>query len=160
MLVGMMLAFLQQKPTDHLPLRVLFLCTRNSARSQMAEALLRQLGHGTVEAYSAGSHPATRVHPLAVRLMERVGIDMQHAVPKHLEQFHAQHFDAIIIVCDQVHEICPVFPGNSDPIHWTFPDPIQTAGSEEERSRACEQTSLQLAFRVRLLLTMLERRRS
>lgn len=138
-------------------LRVLFLCTHNSARSQMAEALLRHLSHGTIEAVSAGSHPAERVHPLAVRAMKRAGMEMSQAHPKRFDAFLGQHFDAIVTVCDRVREVCPVFPDDPERIHWSFPDPAQVAGSEEERLRAFQQTSLQLTMRIRFLITLLEK---
>lgn len=141
----------------HTPLRVLFLCTENSARSQMAEALLRHLSHGTIEACSAGSQLAEQVHPLAIRLMERIGIDMNQARPKHFDMFLGQHFDAIVTVCDRVREVCPVFPDDPERIHWSFADPALAEGSEEIRSQVFEQTSLQLATRIRLLITLLEK---
>lgn len=147
----------QSGKAPHTPLRVLFLCTANSARSQMAEALLRQLSHGTIEAFSAGSHPAERVHPLAIQVMERTGIDMRLARPKHFDEFRSQHFDAIVTVCDRVREVCPVFPDDPERIHWSFPDPAQVEGSEEAQYHAFGQTSLQLATRIRLLITLLER---
>lgn len=147
-----------QARTVPLPrLRVLFLCTENSARSQMAEALLRHLSQGHVEAYSAGSAPTTAIHPLAKRVMEQSGIDMSGAVPKHFDVFRGQHFDAIVTVCDRVREICPVFPNDPERIHWSFSDPAEGIGSEETHSRAFEQTALQLTTRIRLLLTLLER---
>ncbi len=146
--------------STQVPLRVLFLCTENSARSQMAEALLRHLSHGTVQAFSAGSRPAEELHPLARRCMERLGIDMSRAVPKHFEVFQGQHFDAIITVCDRVLEMCPTFPDDPQRIHWSFLDPATVQGSEAEQLRAFEQTSLQLTTRIRFLLTLLERKHS
>jgi ArsR family transcriptional regulator, arsenate/arsenite/antimonite-responsive transcriptional repressor / arsenate reductase (thioredoxin) len=147
----------EQRDRTHTPLRVLFLCTVNSARSQMAEALLRQLSQGMIESFSAGSHPAEHVHPFALQIMEHTGIDMSQAHPKHLDQFRNQHFDAIVTVCDRVREVCPVFPDDPERIHWSFPDPAQIEGPEEARYRAFEHTSLQLATRLRLLITLLER---
>jgi protein-tyrosine-phosphatase len=142
------------------PLRVFFLCTENSARSQMAEALLRHLSHGTVEAFSAGSQPAEELHPLARRCMERLGIDMSRAVPKHFEVFRGQRFDVIITVCDRVLETCPTFPDDPQRIHWSFLDPAMVQGSEAERLRVFEQISLQLTTRIRFLLTLLQRKHS
>ena len=147
----------QPGKAPHTPLRVLFLCTENSARSQMAEALLRHLSHGAIEAFSAGSQPAEQVHPLAVRIMERTGIDMSQAHPKHFNEFRGQHFAAIVTVCDRVREICPVFSDDPERIHWSFPDPALVGGSKETHTRAFEQTSLQLATRIRLLIALLER---
>src|SRR5579875_158239 len=146
-----------QDRTLHPPLRVLFLCIHNSARSQMAEALLRHLSHGTIEAMSAGSRPAEQVHPLAVGAMKRAGMEMGQVRPKHFDAFLGQRFDAIITLCDRVREVCPVFPDDPERIHWSFPDPAQVTGSEEERIRAFEQISLQLATRIRLLIILLER---
>jgi protein-tyrosine-phosphatase len=142
------------------PLRVLFLCTENSARSQMAEALLRHLSHGSIEAFSAGSIPASHIHPLARRCMEEHGIDMSHAVPKHFEVFLGVPFDAIVTVCDRVMESCPTFPGDPERVHWSFPDPAAVQGTESEQLRAFEQTSLQLTTRLRLLLILLVRKKS
>ncbi|HEY1353353.1 MAG TPA: ArsR family transcriptional regulator [Ktedonobacteraceae bacterium] len=138
-------------------LRVLFLCTKNSARSQMAEALLRHLSQRRVEAYSAGSQPARAIHPLAWQVMERIGVDMSGAVPKHVDLFRGQHFDAIVTVCDRVREVCPVFPDGPERIHWSFPHPALEMGSEKTQYYAFEQTSVQLATRIRLLITLLER---
>lgn len=142
------------------PVRVLFLCTENSARSQMAEALLRHLSHGAVEAFSAGSMPAEQIHPLARRCMEEHGIDMRRQYPKHFEFFRGQHFDAVITVCDRVLESCPTFPDDPECIHWSFLDPATVQGTETEQLRVFEQTSLQLSMRIRFLLTLLERKRS
>ena len=147
----------QAGQADLPPLRVLFLCTENSARSQMAEALLRHVSHGTIEAFSAGSAPAQQIHPLARRLMEHQGLDMSQARPKHFDEFRGQHFDAIVTVCDRVREVCPVFPDDPERIHWSFPDPALEIGSEETQYRVFEQTSLQLTARIRLLITLLEK---
>lgn len=141
------------------PLRVLFLCTENSARSQIAEALLCQVSHGTVDAFSAGSAPAPEIHPLARRVMEERNIDMSHAVPKHVEFFQGQRFDAIVTVCDRVMEVCPSFPNDPERVHWSFLDPASVQGTDAEQLRAFEQTSLQLTTRLRLLLTLLQRKK-
>jgi protein-tyrosine-phosphatase len=150
----------QDLRSNQTPLRVLFLCTENSARSQMAEALLRHLSYGTVEAFSAGSQPSAELHPLARRCMERLGIDMSRAVPKHFEVFRGQRFDAIITVCDRVLETCPTFPDDPERIHWSFLDPATVQGSEAEQLHAFEQVSLQLTTRIRFLLILLERKHS
>jgi protein-tyrosine-phosphatase len=142
------------------PLRVLFLCTRNSARSQMAEVLLRHLSHGAIEAYSAGSDPALHVHPLAVQAMEAIGINMHEQYPKHFERYRGQHFDAIVTVCDRVREVCPIFPDDPERIHWSFPDPTEVVGSETEQYAVFKWMGLQLTCRLRLLMTVLERKHS
>ncbi|GAC1350987.1 MAG: ArsR family transcriptional regulator [Ktedonobacteraceae bacterium] len=138
------------------PRRVLFLCTENSARSQLAEALLRHLSKGKVEAYSAGSQPSS-IHPYTVRILAAVGIDISQQYVKHFDVFRDQSFDRIVTVCDRVVESCPTFPGDPERIHWSFPDPASIEGSEEARYRAFEQTALQLTARIRFLLTLLER---
>jgi len=138
-------------------LRILFLCTENSARSQMAEALMRHLSHGTIAAYSAGNRPAQQVHPLAQRVMQRMGIDISQAIPRHCETFFREHFDAIVTVCDRVRELCPLFPNDPERIHWSFPDPAQVEGTEEVQYAAFEQTARQLTTRIRLLITLLQR---
>ena len=138
------------------PVRVLFLCTENSARSQIAEALTRYLGKGTVEAFSAGSHP-TSIHPFAIRILAHLGIDTGTLRSKHFDEFREQSFDRIITLCDYVIEECPAFPGDPERIHWSFANPAAVEGTEDERYHAFEQLSLQLTIRIRLLLTLLER---
>ena len=138
------------------PVRVLFLCTHNQARSQMAEALTHDLSQGQVEALSAGNHPAAQVHPLAVRAIARLGADMSRYVPKSLDRFRGQAFDRIIILCDQDHEDCPTFD-TAGVIYWNFPDPALVEGTEQERQRAFNLLATELATRIRLLLTLLEK---
>jgi arsenate reductase (thioredoxin) len=117
---------------SHTPIRVLILCTHNSARSQMAEALLRSYGEGRFEVHSAGT-AATQVNPFAIAAMREIGIDISGARSKHLNEFIEQEFDYVITVCDSAAESCPMFPGRAERIHWSFPDPSATTGSDEER---------------------------
>ncbi len=112
--------------------RVLFLCTHNSARSQMAEALLRALGGDRFEAFSAGTE-ATRVRPLAVRAMAELGIDVSGQESKTLDRYLAEPFDYVITVCDQANASCPAFPGGRKRLHWSLPDPSQATGTEDEQ---------------------------
>ena len=112
--------------------RVLFLCTHNSARSQMAEGLLRHLAGDQFEVYSAGTE-ATRVRPLAIRAMADLGIDVSGQESKTLDRYLGETFDAVITVCDQANESCPVFAGARSRLHWSFPDPSHATGSEEEQ---------------------------
>jgi protein-tyrosine-phosphatase len=137
------------------PARVLFLCTHNSARSQMAEALLRHLGGNRVEAFSAGTHPG-RVHPMALSVLQREGVDTSRLFSKSMEQFLGQHFDYVITVCDNARESCPVFPGDPERIHWSFPDPAAIADPGEQH-RAFVQTFVGLEKRLKLLLALIER---
>ena len=112
--------------------RVLFLCTHNSARSQMAEGLLRALGGDRFAAFSAGTE-ATRVRPLAIRAMAELGIDLSGHESKTLDRYLDQAFDAVITVCDQAKEACPVFFGAKERLHWSFPDPSTATGTEDEQ---------------------------
>jgi protein-tyrosine-phosphatase/DNA-binding transcriptional ArsR family regulator len=144
-----------QSGTAAQSVRVLFLCTHNSARSQMAEALLRQVGGAAVEVFSAGTEVST-VHPLAIAAMADLGIDISGQRSKHLDEFRRQSFDAIITVCDRVREECPVFPGDPEQIHWSFADPA-VAGDPDMRRQAFAETARQLAMRVRHVLPVLTR---
>jgi arsenate reductase (thioredoxin) len=112
--------------------RVLFLCTHNSARSQMAEGLLRQLGRERFESFSAGTQ-ATRVRPLAIRAMAELGIDTSHQQSKTLDRYLDEPFDKVITVCDEANEACPVFLGARERLHWSLPDPSSAVGSEEQQ---------------------------
>ena len=112
--------------------RVLFLCTHNSARSQMAEGLLRQRGGDRFEALSAGTE-ATHVRPLAIRAMAELGIDISSQASKTLERYLDQPFDQVITVCDQANEACPVFFGAKQRLHWSFPDPSKAEGDEDQQ---------------------------
>lgn len=146
----------QGKPLPlHAPVRVLFLCTENRARSQMAEGLLRHLAGETVEVASAGSEPST-VHPYAVQVLAQMGIDISQHRSKHLDAFRDQAFDAVITVCDRMREGCPTFPGEHEPIHWSLSDPIALEGvSEHERYAEFERIAQQLLTRLRHFLTRL-----
>ena len=137
-------------------LRVLFLCTHNSARSQMAEALLRHHGRGEVEVHSAGNEPGN-VHPLAVRAMAESGIDISAADSKSLNQFIGQDFDYVITVCDRANESCPVFPGDPKRIHWSYEDPSAVEGSEEERLKAFRDVRNLLNMRLQNWLLAVNR---
>lgn len=127
----------QSNPSDR-SRRVLFICSHNSARSQMAEGLLRALGDTRFAAFSAGTE-ATRVRPEAIAVMAELGIDISRQESKTLERYLAQPFDAVITVCDAANETCPVFFGGQDRRHWSFPDPSAAAGSEAERLAAFRQ---------------------
>jgi arsenate reductase len=112
--------------------RVLILCTGNSARSQMAEGLLRMLAADRFAVFSAGSRPSV-VNPLAITVMDERGIDIRSQRSKHLNEYLDQPFDYVITVCDNAAETCPLFPGLARRIHWSFPDPAAIQGSEAER---------------------------
>jgi ArsR family transcriptional regulator, arsenate/arsenite/antimonite-responsive transcriptional repressor / arsenate reductase (thioredoxin) len=135
--------------------RVLFLCTGNSARSQIAEALAEQLSEGAVTAVSAGSHPKP-LHPNAVRVMRERGIDLAGRRPKHLSEFADRRFDCVISLCDRVREVCPEFPGTPETIHWSIPDPAREPGSDEETLPAFERTATELDTRIGFLIEAIE----
>jgi protein-tyrosine-phosphatase/DNA-binding transcriptional ArsR family regulator len=135
--------------------RVLFLCTGNSARSQMAEVLAEQLSAGVVRAVSAGSHPKP-LHPNAVRVMGERGIDLAGRRSKHLSEFTGQRVDYVISLCDRVREICPEFPGTPQAIHWSVRDPAREPGTDEETLPAFERTAAELEIRIGFLLKAIE----
>ncbi len=112
--------------------RVLFLCTHNSARSQMAEGLLRHLTGDRFEAYSAGTE-ATHVRPQALRVMGELGIDISGQESKTLDRYLGEPFDYVITVCDDAKEACPFFPGAAQRLHWSLPDPAAAEGTEDDR---------------------------
>jgi arsenate reductase len=114
------------------PQRILFLCTHNSARSQMAEGLLRDLGGERFAAFSAGTE-ATLVRPLAIRAMAELGIDISGQESKTLDRYLDERFDAAITVCDPANEACPIFPGATRRFHWSFDDPSRATGGEQEQ---------------------------
>ena len=135
--------------------RVLFLCTGNSARSQMAEALCERLSGGAVSAVSAGSHPKP-LHANAVRVMRDRGTDLAGRRSKHLSEFTGRRFDYVISLCDRVREVCPEFPGGPELIHWSIPDPAREPGSDEETLPAFERTAAELCTRIDFLIEAIE----
>lgn len=137
----------QQWPMPERPLRVLFLCTHNSARSLLAEALLRQMSKGRVDVASAGTEP-TGIHPSTLQVLASLKIDQTHLRSKHIDELKSQHFDYVITVCDRVREACPTWPGASECIHWSIPDPAHQAFAD---------TASQLTTRIRYFLTVVER---
>ena len=133
------------------PVRVLFLCTGNSSRSQMAEAILQHLGGGRVDVASAGSHPKA-LHPDAVRVMRERGIDIGGRRSKHLGEFTERRFDHVVSLCDRVREVCPEFPGPPAVAHWSIPDPA----ADEHGYPAFVGTADELDTRIRFLLHAIE----
>ncbi|GAB4208573.1 MAG: metalloregulator ArsR/SmtB family transcription factor [Roseiflexaceae bacterium] len=153
-------AFVEPRVPDSAPLpqrlRVLVLCTHNSARSQLAEALLRQYSGGSLEVVSAGTEP-TAVHPLTVELLRSVQIDPAPLHAKSVESLHDQHFDYVITVCDRAHEVCPAFPEATQRFHWSLPDPAAVEGDTTAQRRAFERTLLQLASLIRYFLVFVQK---
>ena len=127
--------------------RVLFLCTHNSARSQMAEGLLRQLSGGQVDSVSAGTI-ATRVRPEAIRVMRELNIDISNQRSKALDEFVMQRFDYVITVCDSANESCPIFPNADHRLHWSIDDPGSVTGDEVQRLAAFRHARDELRQRI------------
>lgn len=135
------------------PLRILFLCTHNRARSQLAEGIARYLGGDQVDVQSAGDHP-TEVHPLTLDMLAELGLDTSCHHAKHFDQFVGQPFDYVITTCDYVRGNCPTFPGDPLRIHWSFDDPSTVAGGEEAQRQAFRTTRRELMTRMRFLLSV------
>ena len=134
--------------------RVLILCTGNSCRSQMAEALWESLGQGTWEADSAGSRPSGYVHPLAIRAMQELDIDIGSNTSKSLDDFRAQSFDLVVTVCDNARESCPVFSGAKQALHWPFDDPGDTTGPQEQKMAVFRQVRDEIRKRIQTYLQL------
>jgi arsenate reductase len=130
------------------PVRVLFVCTGNSARSQMAEALLERFGGPDFDVESAGTEPAA-VHALTIRVLAEMGIDWSGASSKPLDPFLGQPFDYVITVCDRAKQVCPSFPGSGNALHWGLEDPAEVAGADEQQLAAFRATRDELALRLR-----------
>ena len=134
-------------PSPAAPIRVLFVCTGNSARSVMAEALLRRHGGADFEVHSAGTEPRG-INPLTLRTLEAAGIDASWARSKSVAEFLGQHFDYVVTVCDQARQSCPVFPGDHETLHWGYEDPTAAAGTEEERLAVFRRVFIALGERI------------
>lgn len=137
------------------PKKVLFLCTGNSARSIIAEYLLRAKGQGRFETYSAGAHPTGKINPYAVWVLKRhYLIDAGNARSKSWDEFKNVHFDFVITVCDHARESCPVWPGQPVVAHWGSPDPAAVEGTDDEKQRAFVQVASQIARRIDLFCAL------
>jgi arsenate reductase (thioredoxin) len=132
---------------DRRPIRVLFVCTGNSARSIMAEALLRRHGGDRFEVFSAGTEPRG-VNQLTLRVLDEVGIDASWARSKSVDEFLGQSFDYVVTVCDQARRVCPVFPGVNASMHWGCDDPAEATGSEDERLAVFRRVLVALGERI------------
>ena len=140
------------------PITVLVVCTGNSARSLMAEALLRQHGGAAFEVHSAGTEPKG-INPLTERVLDEAGIDHSWARSKSVTEFLGQTFDYVITVCDQARQVCPVFPGVHETLHWGYEDPAAVEGTEDERLAAFRSTLTMMAGRIQSFITLSRRDR-
>ena len=135
------------------PIRILVVCTGNSARSVMAEALLRTHGGDGFEVHSAGTEPKG-INPLTVRVLAEAGIDASWARSKSVSEFAGQSFDYIITVCDQARQSCPVFPGEGERLHWGYEDPAAAEGTDEERLAVFRRVFTQMGERIHLFIPL------
>lgn len=143
------------RPTPRHRRRVLFLCTGNSARSQIAEALAEELGGGAIAARSAGSHPKP-LQANAIRVLRERGIDIAGRRSKHVSEFTGERFDCVISLCDRVREVCPEFPGHPARVHWSIPDPAREGGDDQTTYPAFLRTADELATRIPFLLALMD----
>ena len=134
--------------------RVLFLCTGNSARSQIAEALLDWKGKGRFEAHSAGSRPAAQVNPFAIEVLREHGISWAGHAPRSVDGLEREHWDFIVTVCDRAKEACPIFPGQPILAHWGMPDPAEVEGDRATKQAAFRDAFVLLSRRIDLLLAL------
>jgi arsenate reductase len=142
--------------TSDRPLRVLFVCTGNSARSIMAESLLRKHGGDAFEVYSAGTEPRG-INPLTVRVLEEAGLPTRDLRSKSVEEFLGQHFNFVITVCDQAKQMCPVFPGSQESMHWGYEDPAEATGTDDERMAVFRSVFTQLGLRINEFIVVANR---
>jgi arsenate reductase len=138
------------------PIRVLFVCTGNSARSIMAEALLRRHGGDRFEVHSAGTEPKG-VNPLTLRILAEAGIDPSFARSKSVRDFVDQPFDYVVTVCDQARQVCPVFPGVHESLHWGYEDPALAEGTEDQRLAVFRRVFIQLGERIQQFALLTQR---
>ncbi len=147
------------EPAGNRPSRVLFVCTGNSARSQIAEAVLCDMSRSTVEVESAGPRPAS-VNPLALRVLDSLGLSTDCIRSKGMEEVVGIKFDHVVTLCDIAREECPELPGDPSRIHWSLPDPAAVGGPEPQRLRAFEQTATELKVRIAFALPVLAKPQS
>ena len=138
------------------PIRVLGVCTGNSARSIIAEALVRHHGKADFEAFSAGTEPKG-INPLTVRVLDEAGLDHSWARSKSVNQYLGQTFDYVITVCDEARQACPVFPGVHESLHWGYEDPAEAEGTDEERLVVFRRVFLALAERIHAFIPLARR---
>jgi len=138
------------------PIRVLVVCTGNSARSLMAEGLIRQKGGARFEAHSAGTEPRG-VNPLTQTILAEAGIDSSWARSKSVNEYLGQSFDCVITVCDEARQVCPVFPGVHQSLHWGYEDPAEATGTDEERLAVFRRVFIQLGERINQFVELAQR---
>jgi arsenate reductase (thioredoxin) len=138
-------------------IRVIFVCGGNSARSQMAEAILRREGGGDFETCSAGVWPKDDVHPMTIQVLAEIGIDIRDARSRPVTEFLDQRFDYLVTVCDRARESCPVFPGAEESMHWGLDDPAEATGTDAERLAVFRRVMTEIAVRMRTFMELARR---
>jgi arsenate reductase len=146
--------FLMTTESPARPRSVLFLCTGNSARSQIAEALMNKKANGKFVASSAGSRPAARVNPFAIRALREIGIDWTGHAPRSVDEFMGEKFDFVITVCDNAKEACPIMPGHPIHAHWGMEDPADVEGTDEQKAHAFSSARVLIGRRIDLMLAL------
>ena len=141
------------------PIRVLFVCTGNSCRSIMAEALLRQQGGVDFDVHSAGTHPKG-LNPRTMRLLADAGLDASWARSKSVDEYLGERFDYVITVCDQARQVCPVFPGSHESLHWGYEDPAEATGTEDEIMAVYRGVFTLIGERIHQFIPLALRRRA
>lgn len=142
--------------TEIIPaVRVLFLCTHNSARSQMAEALLRKASEGSIAAFSAGTEPSV-IHSMAIRALESLGVSSKGQYSKSLDALGEHNFDYVVTVCDRARELCPTYPHETKVLHWSIADPSEVQGTLEKRYQVFQDTAAALQIRIRHLISLIQ----
>jgi arsenate reductase (thioredoxin) len=139
------------------PIRVIFVCGGNSARSQMAEAILRREGGPDFEVMSAGTRPKDEVDPLTIRALDEIGIDIREARSTNVTEFLDQRFDYVVTVCDRAREACPAFPGAAESMHWGLDDPADAIGTEAQRLAVYRRVMTEIAVRMRTFIALARR---
>jgi arsenate reductase len=139
------------------PIRVIFVCGGNAARSQMAEAVLRREGGEDFEAFSAGVWPKDDVHPMTIEVLKQIGIDISDARSKSVSEFLDQPFDFVVTVCDRARESCPVFPGAEESMHWGLDDPAEATGTEAQKLEVFRRVMTEIAVRMRTFIELARR---
>ena len=138
-------------------IQVLFICTGNSARSQISEGLLRKLAGDMADVYSAGTEPANQVNPFAVKVMAENGIDISNHHPKKVDKFLDMEFDIVVTTCDGARQACPAFPGVARNYHWDLQDPAAAEGTEEERMEVFRKTFAEISERAAELMEVIRK---
>ena len=138
-------------------IQVLFICTGNSARSQISEGLLRKMSGDVADVFSAGTEPADEVNPLAKRVMAENGIDISSHYPRKVDQFLSKEFDIVVTTCDGARQACPAFPGVARNYHWDLQDPATAGGTEEERLAVFRKTFAEISERASDLVDIIRK---